>query len=75
MTGPVGPAPAVITLREVYDLVTEVRDSVAIVPSMSDQIKDHETRIRSLERKVWIVAGAAAVIGGVLGKVGPALFQ
>jgi hypothetical protein len=27
-------------------------------------IKDHELRIRSIERKMWIVAGAAGVISG-----------
>lgn len=28
-------------------------------------IKDHELRIRAIERKVWLVAGAAGVIGGL----------
>ncbi|WP_067201137.1 hypothetical protein [Microbacterium sp. XT11] len=32
---------------------------------------DHEGRIRALERKVWLVSGAAAVLGGVLGNVAP----
>lgn len=27
-------------------------------------IKDHEARIRNIERKMWIVAGAAGVISG-----------
>lgn len=27
-------------------------------------IKDHEMRIRAIERKIWIVAGAAGVISG-----------
>jgi hypothetical protein len=27
-------------------------------------IKDHELRIRAIERKMWIVAGAAGVISG-----------
>jgi len=27
-------------------------------------IKDHELRIRAIERKIWIVAGAAGVISG-----------
>jgi hypothetical protein len=29
---------------------------------------DHENRIRRLERSVWIAAGAAATVGGVLGQ-------
>ncbi|QWY81843.1 membrane protein [Microbacterium phage Honk] len=36
---------------------------------------DHETRIRSLERKVWLAAGAAAVMGGVVGNVAPSLLK
>jgi hypothetical protein len=28
-------------------------------------MKDHELRIRALERKMWVVAGASAVIGAV----------
>lgn len=28
-------------------------------------IKDHELRLRALERRMWVVAGAAAVIGAV----------
>jgi hypothetical protein len=68
-----GGAPAVITLREVYDLVVEVRDTVAIVPTHAKTLDDHEGRIRALERKVWLAAGAAAVIGGVAGKFLPLL--
>ncbi|WDS52047.1 membrane protein [Microbacterium phage Caron] len=32
---------------------------------------DHENRIRALERKVWLVAGAATVAGGLLGNLAP----
>ena len=31
--------------------------------------KDHEERIRGLERRMWTVGGAAAVVGAVLTKV------
>lgn len=72
MTSPhTGNAPAVITLREVYDLVVEVKDSVAIVPAHAEQLKDHETRLRALERKLWLLAGASAVAGGALGNFFP----
>jgi hypothetical protein len=37
-------------------------------------IKDHEMRIRNLERKVWIVAGASAVIGSIAAAVWRDLF-
>lgn len=30
---------------------------------------DHETRLRSLEKRMWILSGAAAFIGGVGGNL------
>jgi hypothetical protein len=36
---------------------------------------DHEARIRSLERKVWIAAGFAAAVGGVIGNLAPSLLK
>lgn len=30
------------------------------------QLNDHETRLRSLEQKVWVWAGAAGVLGAAL---------
>lgn len=35
--------------------------------------KDHEDRIRRIERVVWLATGAAGVVGGAIGKVLPAL--
>ncbi|UVK59039.1 tail needle protein [Microbacterium phage Cen1621] len=36
---------------------------------------DHESRIRSLERKVWLAAGFAAAAGGLLGNIAPPLIK
>lgn len=36
---------------------------------------DHESRIRSLERKVFVAAGAATILGGTLGSLAPTLLQ
>lgn len=30
---------------------------------------DHETRLRKLERALWIAVGAAGTVGGVIGNV------
>ena len=76
MTGPIA-APAVITLREVYDIVLEVRDSVAVVPAHADTLKDHESRLRVQEarrtvspRDLWTgiigAAGAGAAIASII---------
>ena len=32
-------------------------------------IKDHEIRLRQLERRMWVVAGAATVIGAIAATV------
>lgn len=38
--------------------------------------QDHETRIRRMERSLWLLAGAAAAGGGIVGSiVGPLLNQ
>ncbi|WP_121189586.1 hypothetical protein [Microbacterium sp. AG790] len=44
-----------ITLREVYDLVLEVRGDVATLKTteLKADVDDHESRIRSLEKWVW----------------------
>lgn len=58
---------AEISLREVYDVLVEVRDDVTALKTSMDSTKtdvaDHETRIRGLEKLVWKAAGAAAVVG------------
>lgn len=62
---------ATITLREVYDLVVEVRQEVALLKTteLSKDVDDHETRIRSLEKWVWRAGGIAAAIGAAGGAV------
>lgn len=60
-------APAIITLREVYDAVQELRGEVSGTPA---RVEDHERRIRTLEQRVWQAAGGAATLGAVIGLVG-----
>jgi hypothetical protein len=57
---------AVITLREVYDAVVELKQELNAVPRM---VIDHEERIRDLERKIWGFSGLAAIIGAALAQV------
>jgi len=61
--------PAIITLREVYDLVLEVRSEVTLLKTteMKADVADHETRIRALEKWIWRASGIAATIGAVGG--------
>ena len=52
------------------ELIRQVERLNEKIPTHVDwverDIKDHEMRIRALERKVWIVAGAAGVIASVV---------
>ncbi|MCM3778995.1 hypothetical protein [Microbacterium hydrocarbonoxydans] len=66
-----GDSPAVITLREVYDIVQEMRQEVALLKTteLTKDVDDHETRLRSLEKWVWRAGGIAAAIGAAGGAV------
>ena len=64
------PAWAIELIRQVERLNEKLPTHVDWVER---NIKDHEMRIRSLERKIWLAMGAAAVAGGVIGSVGSAM--
>jgi hypothetical protein len=57
---------AVITLREVYDVVVGLKVELDGIPKIA---ADHENRIRDLERKVWSYSGLAAIAGAVIAQV------
>lgn len=52
------------------ELIKQVERLNEKIPTHIDWVernmKDHELRIRNLERKMWIVAGGSAVAGGVI---------
>ena len=51
------------------ELIKQVERLNEKIPTHIDwverNIKDHEMRLRMLERRMWIVAGASAVIGAI----------
>ena len=51
------------------ELIKQVERLNEKIPTHIDwverNIKDHEMRLRLLERRMWIVAGASAVIGAI----------
>ncbi|MEV1199471.1 hypothetical protein [Microbispora rosea] len=65
--------PVTIGAREIYDELKTVGSKLDRLDGKVDgtvaEVADHETRIRKLERVVWIAAGAAAAGGGVVGAV------
>lgn len=52
------------------ELIKQVERLNEKIPTHVDwverNIKDHEMRLRAVERKIWIVAGAAGVIGAAM---------
>lgn len=61
------PGAIIITTREIYDELKGIREDLkgitAIVPSHSEQLDDHETRMRSLEKAKYWIAGMSAALG------------
>lgn len=64
-------APAVITLREVYDLTLAVKQRLDAqnIAGLERDVEDHEKRIRELEKWIWRASGLAALGGAGLGQV------
>ena len=59
------------------ELIKQVERLNEKIPTHIDwverNIKDHEMRIRNLERRMWVIAGASGVIGALVASVWPAL--
>ncbi len=59
------------------ELIKQVERLNEKIPTHIDwverNIKDHEMRIRNLERRMWIIAGASGVVGAIVASVWPAL--
>ena len=55
------------------ELIKQVERLNEKIPTHIDwverNIKDHEMRLRNLERRMWAVAGAAAIIGAIAASV------
>lgn len=82
MSGTEDPRPyAVVTVTDVFEKVMSLEGAIialttrvdTVVVDHSGRLNDHESRIRGLERKLWLVSGAAAVLGGTLAKFLPVL--
>jgi septation ring formation regulator EzrA len=60
--------PAVVTLRDIFTKLQQVAEDVAALRQdarhADDVANDHESRLRSLERRIWALPSIATVIGG-----------
>jgi hypothetical protein len=59
------------------DLIKQIERLNEKIPTHIDwverNIKDHEMRLRTLERRMWVIAGASAVLGAIMTFVWQAL--
>ena len=59
------------------ELIKQVERLNEKIPTHIDwverNIKDHEVRLRALERRMWILSGASAVVGAVASAIYNAL--
>lgn len=66
-----------ITLDTIYEQVLATKDIartlVEKVESIEKRDSDHETRIRALERKVWMALGGGTALGGAAGALATAI--
>lgn len=66
-----------ITLDTIYDQVLATKDIartlVDKVEAIEKRDSDHETRIRALERKVWMALGGGTALGGAAGALATAI--
>ncbi|WP_433224462.1 hypothetical protein [Microtetraspora malaysiensis] len=67
------PNGVVVSFKDMYDdlraLVSEMQTLTTELRESRNTSADHETRIRKLERVMWLAAGAASVVGGGVGAV------
>ena len=68
---------AKVSLNAIYDVTLDTQRRVISIEEkmqeLSEDSKDHEKRIRALERKVWIAAGFAAAAGAGVSQLWQAL--
>lgn len=60
-----------ITGKEIWESLEEIKKSVSGIQTelkgVPDQLKDHEIRLRLLEKRLWVASGFALAGGGALG--------
>lgn len=67
------PTPVIATvtgadlIEKIDKLAAQVAELVGKFGDVPRQLHDHETRIRALERRLWMALGAASVVGAVAG--------
>lgn len=61
--------PSIDESAPVPSWAVQLRVDVAVIVASMTALNDHETRIRSLERKAYTLAGFASIAGAGLGQL------
>lgn len=68
-----GGAHVVVTLESIYALTLQtaegVTTAIAKLDTATSTIQDHESRLRALEKRVYLWAGAIGTFGGGVGSL------
>ena len=55
-----------VTLKDVYAVALETKEALYPLPAT---VRDHEVRIRAIEKYLWIWIGASGVLGAGIGQL------
>jgi hypothetical protein len=58
--------PVRITQKEIYAAVTRVEKEIIALSSLKEDVQDHESRLRELEKKVWQSSWISGLISAVV---------
>lgn len=58
--------PVRITQKEIYEVVTRMEKEVIALNTLKEDVKDHESRLRELEKKVWQSSWVSGLISAVV---------
>lgn len=61
------PSGVVITQEVMYAELRATHDAIIVLGEQVKVIGDHEGRLRTIERRMWLLSGAATVLGTVGG--------
>ena len=57
------------SIGKVYDAINDLKVDVAVIMASLPDIKDHESRIRAIEKRQWSFAGLATLSGAALAQI------
>lgn len=60
-------------IQEIWEKVSSIDTRIAVIDekltSTMESTSDHETRLRSIEKKIYVFSGASAIVGWLAGRM------